>query len=64
MFMLSSDCNLKEENPSILKLDDLIMTAAFGGVAYSKFMGYGVSQTCSNVMAEREVDSGSYIVRF
>lgn len=41
-------------------LDDLIMTAAFGSVAYSKFMGYGVSQTCSNVMAEREVDSGSY----
>lgn len=62
MFMLSSDCNLKEENPSILKLDDLIMTAAFGSVAYSKFMGYGVSQTRS--MAEREVDSGSYIVRF
>lgn len=62
--MLSSDCNLKEENPSILMLDDLIMTAAFGSVAYSKFMGYGVSQTCCNVMAEREVDSGSYIVRF
>lgn len=58
--MLSSDCNLKEENPSILMLDDLIMTAAFGSVAYSKFMGYGVSKTCSNVMAEREVDSGSY----